>query len=95
MNAPAGAPRWLGLDALRGLALLLVILVNNPGEWGAGYQYAPLRHASWHGCTPTDLVFPTFLFCAGVAVVPALSPLRPSPVAVATLPLPHAAEALA
>lgn len=72
MNAPAAAPRWLGLDALRGLAMLLMILVNNPGEWGAKYQYAPLRHASWHGCTPTDLVFPTFLFCVGVAIVPAL-----------------------
>lgn len=65
--------RWLGLDALRGLSMLLMILVNNPGEWGAKYQYAPLRHAEWHGCTPTDLVFPTFLFCAGVAIVPALS----------------------
>ena len=72
MSAPAGAPRWLGLDALRGLAMLLMILVNNPGEWGAGFQYAPLRHAAWHGCTPTDLVFPTFLFCVGVAIVPAL-----------------------
>jgi predicted acyltransferase len=65
--------RWLGLDALRGLSMLLMILVNNPGDWGAAYQYAPLRHAEWHGCTPTDLVFPTFLFCAGVAIVPALS----------------------
>ncbi len=49
-----------------------MILVNNPGRWGAQYQYAPLRHAEWHGCTFTDLVFPTFLFCAGVAIVPAL-----------------------
>lgn len=72
MSAPAGASRWLGLDALRGLAMLLMILVNNPGEWGPGFQYAPLRHAAWHGCTPTDLVFPTFLFCVGVAIVPAL-----------------------
>ena len=74
--APVGQPaaaRWLGLDALRGLSMLLMILVNNPGAWGAAYQYAPLRHAEWHGCTPTDLVFPTFLFCAGVAIVPALS----------------------
>jgi predicted acyltransferase len=69
--APAPA-RWLGLDALRGLSMLLMILVNNPGRWGAAYQYDPLRHADWHGCTPTDLVFPTFLFCAGVAIVPAL-----------------------
>jgi predicted acyltransferase len=53
--------------------MLLMILVNNPGRWGATYQYEPLRHAAWHGCTPTDLVFPTFLFCAGVAIVPALA----------------------
>jgi predicted acyltransferase len=71
---PPGAPsgRWLGLDALRGLAIASMILVNNPGAWGARYQYAPLRHADWHGCTFTDLVFPAFLFCAGVAIVPAL-----------------------
>lgn len=65
--------RWLGLDALRGLAIGSMILVNNPGAWGPQYQYAPLRHADWHGCTFTDLVFPTFLFCVGVAIVPALA----------------------
>ena len=69
-TAPSG--RWIGLDALRGLAIAAMILVNNPGAWGPKYQYAPLRHAEWHGCTFTDLVFPTFLFCAGVAIVPAL-----------------------
>jgi predicted acyltransferase len=70
---PAGLPsRWLGLDALRGLSIAAMILVNNPGRWGETYQYDPLRHATWHGCTFTDLVFPTFLFCAGVAIVPAL-----------------------
>lgn len=65
-----GAERWVGLDALRGLAILSMILVNNPGDWGK--VYAPLLHAKWHGCTFTDLVFPTFLFCAGVSIVPAL-----------------------
>ncbi|HEX5054846.1 MAG TPA: heparan-alpha-glucosaminide N-acetyltransferase domain-containing protein [Planctomycetota bacterium] len=65
--------RWLGLDALRGLTIAAMILVNNPGSWGPGYQYPPLAHAAWHGCTFTDLVFPTFLFCAGVAIVPALT----------------------
>ncbi|MCA8964580.1 MAG: DUF5009 domain-containing protein [Planctomycetes bacterium] len=70
--APA-RDRWLGLDALRGLTIAAMILVNNPGRWGAKYQYAPLRHADWHGCTFTDLVFPTFLFCAGVAIVPAFT----------------------
>jgi predicted acyltransferase len=69
---PPHGGRWLGLDALRGLSMLAMILVNNPGSWGAKYQYDPLRHADWHGCTFTDLVFPTFLFCAGTAIVPAL-----------------------
>ncbi len=67
----ATSGRWLGLDALRGLTIAAMILVNNPGRWGPTYQYEPLGHASWHGCTFTDLVFPTFLFCAGVAIVPA------------------------
>ncbi len=49
-----------------------MILVNNPGRWGPETQYGPLRHADWHGCTFTDLVFPTFLFVAGVAIAPAL-----------------------
>ncbi|MFY9344035.1 MAG: DUF5009 domain-containing protein [Planctomycetota bacterium] len=74
-TAAPGAPtasRWLGLDALRGATIAAMILVNNPGRWGDSYQYAPLRHAAWHGCTFTDLVFPAFLFCAGVAIVPAL-----------------------
>lgn len=69
-SALAAPARWTGLDALRGLAILAMILVNNPGDWG--HVYAPLLHAKWHGCTFTDLVFPTFLFCAGVAIVPAL-----------------------
>ena len=64
--------RWVGLDALRGATIMAMILVNNPGRWGSDWQFDPLRHADWHGCTFTDLVFPTFLFCAGVAVVPAL-----------------------
>lgn len=69
--APAAGGRWIGLDALRGLTIAAMILVNNPGRWGADHQYSQLRHAAWHGCTFTDLVFPTFLFCAGVAIVPA------------------------
>lgn len=69
----AASSRWLGLDALRGLSMLAMILVNNPGRWGAEWQYEPLRHALWHGCTMTDLVFPTFLFVAGVSIVPAMA----------------------
>ena len=49
-------------------ALFQKALVNNPGEWGAKYQYDVLRHAEWHGCTPTDLVFPFFLFIVGVSI---------------------------
>ncbi|MFC4701368.1 acyltransferase family protein [Glaciecola siphonariae] len=54
------------LDVLRGLALAGMLLVNNPGDWGA--VYSPLLHASWHGLTPTDLVFPFFLFVVGAAM---------------------------
>ena len=71
--AKAGAAnRWIGLDALRGLAILCMILVNNPGDWG--HVYAPLLHAQWHGCTPTDLVFPFFLFIVGVSIALGLLP---------------------
>ena len=60
-------PRLISLDVLRGLTIILMTIVNNPGDWGN--VYAPLLHAEWHGCTPTDLVFPTFLFIVGVSVV--------------------------
>ncbi|WP_423187642.1 acyltransferase family protein [Alishewanella sp. d11] len=61
---PAG--RWLALDILRGLAIMAMILVNNPGSWQ--YVYAPLRHAEWHGWTPTDLIFPAFIVMVGIAL---------------------------
>jgi len=54
------------LDAFRGLTITGMILVNNPGSWK--YVYPPLRHAEWHGWTPTDLVFPFFLFIVGVSI---------------------------
>ena len=60
------------VDALRGLTVAAMLLVNNPGDWG--HVYAPLQHAAWHGCTPTDLVFPFFLFVAGVSLSLALGP---------------------
>jgi len=60
-------PRLISLDVLRGLTIILMTIVNNPGDWG--HVYSPLLHAEWHGCTPTDLVFPTFLFIVGVSVV--------------------------
>lgn len=61
--------RLLSLDAFRGLTIAAMLLVNNPGRWGETTIYAPLRHADWNGWTPTDLIFPFFLFIVGVAVV--------------------------
>ncbi len=58
--------RFYSLDVFRGATVALMILVNNPGSWS--HMYAPLDHASWHGCTPTDLVFPFFLFAVGNAM---------------------------
>ena len=58
--------RLISLDVFRGLTILLMTIVNNPGDWG--HVYSPLLHADWHGCTPTDLVFPFFIFIMGVAV---------------------------
>ena len=58
--------RLLSLDILRGITVAGMILVNNPGSWG--HIFKPLRHAAWAGCTPTDLVFPFFLFVVGAAM---------------------------
>lgn len=57
--------RLLALDVMRGITIAGMILVNNPGGWDE--IYAPLRHASWNGLTPTDLVFPFFMFIMGVS----------------------------
>jgi len=69
---PPSPARLLSLDALRGLTVAAMVLVNNPGTWRA--IYPPLRHADWHGWTLTDLVFPFFVFIVGVAVPVALGP---------------------
>lgn len=58
--------RYYSLDVFRGATVALMILVNNPGTWS--YMFAPLKHAAWHGVTPTDLVFPFFLFAVGNAM---------------------------
>jgi predicted acyltransferase len=58
--------RILSLDVFRGITVMMMTIVNNPGDWG--HIYAPLEHAAWNGCTPTDLVFPFFLFIVGVSV---------------------------
>lgn len=70
-HVPLTSNRLVSLDVFRGITILGMILVNNPGTWSA--MYAPLRHADWHGWTPTDLIFPFFLFIVGVAIVYAYS----------------------
>lgn len=55
--------RIVAIDVLRGITIAFMILVNDPGDWD--HVYAPLRHAEWNGWTPTDLVFPTFMFVMG------------------------------
>ncbi|MFI8719265.1 acyltransferase family protein [Stenotrophomonas sp. NPDC077464] len=68
----SSAARMGSIDALRGLTVAAMLLVNNPGDWG--HVYAPLLHADWHGFTPTDLIFPLFLFIAGVSMAFSLAP---------------------
>ena len=63
-------PRLLSLDVFRGATVAAMIWVNNPGDWG--HIYAPLEHSAWNGCTPTDLIFPFFLFIVGVSIVYAM-----------------------
>ncbi len=63
--------RLLSLDILRGLTIALMILVNTPGSWS--HVYAPFLHSEWHGCTLTDLVFPSFVFIVGVSLYFSLS----------------------
>lgn len=72
--AQTGVGRLLSLDAFRGITVAAMVLVNNPGDWG--HIYAPLEHATWHGWTPTDLIFPFFLFIVGVSITFALDRQR-------------------
>lgn len=65
-NNPPRTERLVSLDVFRGITIAGMILVNNPGSWE--HIYWPLEHAQWHGWTPTDLVFPFFLFIVGVAI---------------------------
>ena len=69
--------RIVSVDIFRGLTIALMILVNTPGTWEA--VYPPLRHADWHGYTPTDLVFPFFLFIVGTSIVFAYKNKQPGP----------------
>lgn len=70
----ASKQRFVALDVFRGATVAFMILVNNPGSWSSMFE--PLKHAPWHGCTPTDLVFPFFLFAVGNALAFVLHSLR-------------------
>ena len=66
--------RLLALDILRGITITAMILVNNPGSWS--YMYWPLKHAKWHGYTPTDLIFPFFIFIVGMSITLSVNAMR-------------------
>lgn len=68
--------RIISVDIFRGLTIVLMILVNTPGTWSN--VYAPLLHADWHGYTPTDLVFPFFLFIVGTSIAFAYNNKKPT-----------------
>src|SRR5260370_29690981 len=63
---PTASQRFLALDVFRGMTICLMIIVNTPGNGDT--TFAPLKHAHWNGFTPTDLVFPSFMFAVGNAM---------------------------
>ena len=79
--------RLISLDFFRGLTIAGMIIVNDPGSWS--HVYAPLLHAEWHGATPTDLVFPFFLFIVGVSITLSLSKLKSKPYIIAEIGINH------
>ena len=66
MAVTENSDRLVSLDVFRGITIAGMTLVNNPGTWSS--IYGPLKHAEWHGITPTDYIFPFFLFIVGVAI---------------------------
>jgi predicted acyltransferase len=66
MQTAAAPARRVSIDVFRGLTIAAMVIVNNPGDWGQ--VYAPLLHADWNGWTPTDLIFPFFVFILGVSI---------------------------
>ena len=74
LTTTSKSQRLLSLDVFRGLTILAMILVNNPGNWSKIYY--PLSHAPWHGWTPTDLIFPFFLFIVGTSLAYSLRKYR-------------------
>jgi len=83
--------RLQSLDAFRGLTMGAMVLVNNPGSWS--HIYPPLRHAPWHGCTPTDLIFPFFLFIVGVSMAFSFAAREPGAPSSGLVPLTRALTA--
>jgi predicted acyltransferase len=75
---PVPSSRLVSLDVFRGATMAAMVLVNNPGDWSQ--VYAPLLHAEWHGWTPTDLIFPFFVFIVGVSVTLSQRTLQPGTV---------------
>ena len=74
LSGISSGKRLVSLDFFRGATVAAMILVNNPGSWS--HIYGPLKHAAWHGWTPTDLIFPFFLFIVGVSIVLAFTKAR-------------------
>ena len=72
-------PRFASVDVLRGWAVAAMLLVNYPGDWD--HVFAPLQHSEWNGCTPTDLIFPLFLFVVGVSIALAMGDAAQDPAA--------------
>ena len=65
MAHTAPSSRLLSLDILRGITIASMIVVNNPGSWS--HMFYPLDHAEWNGVTPTDFIFPFFMFIMGIS----------------------------
>src|SRR5437763_11377229 len=71
VRPPKPTERLVALDAFRGLTIAFMVLVNDPGD--GHHVYAPLEHAEWNGWTPTDVVFPSFVWIVGVALTLSLA----------------------
>jgi predicted acyltransferase len=83
MKVEAKSERILSVDFLRGLTVAFMIFVNSPGSWE--YVFPWFAHSKWNGCTPTDLVFPFFLFIVGISVCLSLAPIQFKPVTTALI----------
>jgi predicted acyltransferase len=79
----ANTTRLVSLDVFRGITISAMILVNNPGSWST--VYSAFQHAEWHGVTPTDWIFPFFIFIVGVAIAYAIGRLKEEGIARATV----------